>query len=84
MKIIQILKIKKSKMKNGQTVDDNLVALIAKIGEKITIGKAKTIQNHGWLNNHYLHTVVKDNLAKLAVMVSLETKDNSDTVKNIW
>ena len=29
-------------MKNGQTVDDNLVALIAKIGEKITIGKAKT------------------------------------------
>ena len=32
-------------MKNGQTVDDNLVALIAKIGEKITIGKAKTISN---------------------------------------
>ena len=31
-------------MKNGKTVDDNLVALIAKIGEKITIGKAKTIQ----------------------------------------
>ena len=36
--------LKTSKMKNGQTVDDNLVALIAKIGEKITIGKAKTIQ----------------------------------------
>ena len=31
-------------MKNGQTVNDNLVSLIAKIGEKITIGKAKTIQ----------------------------------------
>ena len=28
-----------------KTVDDNLVALIAKIGEKITIGKAKTISN---------------------------------------
>ena len=25
---------------------DNVVALIAKIGEKITIGKAKTINNH--------------------------------------
>ena len=36
--------LKLAKMKNGQTVDDNLVALIAKIGEKITIGKAKTIQ----------------------------------------
>ena len=70
-----------SKMKNGQTVNDNLVALIAKIGEKITIGKAKTINNSDGINNHYLHTVVKDNVAKLAVMVSLVTKDNSDTVK---
>ena len=74
--------LKEVKMKNGQTVDDNLVALIAKIGEKITIGKAKTIQNSDGINNHYLHTVVKDNVAKLAVMVSLDTKDNSDTVKN--
>ena len=70
-----------TKMKNGQTVEDNLVALIAKIGEKITIGKAKTIQNSSGINNYYLHTVVKDNVAKLAVMVSLDTKDNSDSVK---
>ena len=74
--------LKKSKMSNGQTVDDNLVALIAKIGEKITIGKAKTISNEGTINSKYLHTVVKDNLAKLAVAVSLETKDNSEIVKN--
>ena len=31
-------KLKKSKMKNDITVEENLVALIAKIGEKITIG----------------------------------------------
>ena len=37
--------LKKNKMSNGQTVENNLVALIAKIGEKITIGKAKTISN---------------------------------------
>ena len=76
-----IEELKIAKMKNGQTVDDNLISLIAKIGEKITIGKAKTIQNSNGINNHYLHTVVKDNVAKLAVMVSLDTKDNSDTVK---
>jgi elongation factor Ts len=74
--------LKSSKMKNGETVEDNVVSLIAKIGEKITIGKAKTIENAGTLNNHYLHTVVKDNISKLAVIVSIETKDNSDTVKN--
>ncbi len=74
--------LKSSKMKNGQSVEDNLVSLVAKIGEKITIGKTKTIENEGTLNNHYLHTVVKDNIAKLAVVVSLETKENSDEVKN--
>jgi len=74
--------LNKSKMKNGTTVEEALVALIAKIGEKITIGKAKTISNSTTTNYKYLHTVVKDNLAKLAVVVSLETKDNSDTVKN--
>ena len=74
--------LKKSKMSNGKSVDENLVALIAKIGEKITIGKTKTIQNKGTINSKYLHTIVKDNLAKLAVAVSLETKNDSDIVKN--
>jgi len=73
--------LNKTKMKNGNLVKDNLVALIAKIGEKITIGQTKTITNSTSKNYKYLHTVVKDNLAKLAVVVSLETKDNSETVK---
>jgi len=76
-----IEELKVAKMKNGLTVDESLIALIAKIGEKITIGKTKTIHNSQGVNNYYLHTVVKDNVAKLAVMVSLDTKDNSDSVK---
>jgi len=75
--------LKSSKMKNGDTVENNLVALIAKIGEKITIGKVKTLKNPGSVNCQYLHTVVKDNLAKLAVIVSLETKDKSKTIVEI-
>jgi elongation factor Ts len=74
--------LKKSKMSNGQTVDENLVALIAKIGEKITIGKTKTLSNEGTVKSKYLHTIVKDNLAKLAVAVSIETTNNSNEVKN--
>ena len=73
--------LKNSKMNNGQTVDENLVALIAKIGEKITIGKSRTIENSKGVNNHYLHTVVKDNVAKLAVLVSIETNEKSEAVK---
>ncbi len=73
--------LKKDQMQNGKTVEENLVALIAKIGEKITIGKTKTVQNSGTMNSQYLHTVVQDNLAKLAVVVSLETKEKTDQVK---
>ena len=75
-------KLKKSKMKNSETVNENLVSLIAKIGEKITIGRAKTFNHDGSKNFNYLHTIVKDNLSKLAVVVSLETKNNSDNLKN--
>ena len=74
-------KLNKSKMGNGETVEDSLVALIAKMGEKITIGKAKTFNQSGSKNFNYLHTVVKDNLSKLSVIASLETSDDSDNVK---
>ena len=55
-------KLKAAKMKNSETVNQNLVSLIAKIGEKITIGRAKTFNYNGSKNFNYLHTVVKDNL----------------------
>ena len=74
-------KLNKSNMSNGQTVEDNLISLISKMGEKITIGKAKTFNHSGANNFNYLHTVVKDNLSKLSVIVSLETSDHSDAVK---
>ena len=74
-------KLNKSKMANGETVEDSLVALIAKMGEKITVGKAKTFNQSGSKNFNYLHTVVKDNLSKLSVIASLETSDDSDNVK---
>ena len=74
-------KLNKSKMANGETVEDSLVALIAKMGEKITLGKAKTFNQPGSKNFNYLHTVVKDNLSKLSVITSIETSNDSEDVK---
>tara|TARA_Y100001970_G_scaffold53742_1_gene68142 strand:- start:577 stop:1428 length:852 start_codon:yes stop_codon:yes gene_type:complete len=73
-------KLNKSKMKNGQSVEENLVSMIAKIGEKITIGRVKTIKNSNSKNFVYQHSTVKDNLSKLAVVVSIETKEESEKV----
>ena len=77
----KIENLKVTKMGNSKTVSENLVALIAKIGEKITIGRAKTFDQDGSKNFNYLHTIVKDNLSKLAAVVSLETNDTSDSLK---
>ena len=73
--------LKKTKMGNNQTVEENLISIIAKIGEKITLGRSKTLQNKNNLNFNYLHTVVKDNLSKLAVIVSLNTKEKDEKIK---
>ncbi len=73
--------LQKAKMKNSKTVDENLVALIAKIGEKITIGRSKTLHDVNSQNFVYQHSVVKDNVSKLAVVVSLKTNENSDKLK---
>jgi len=75
-----IEKVKSNLMKNGKTVDENIVSLISKIGEKITIGRAKTINNSGSKNFTYLHSVVKDNLSKLAVITSIETKEKNPKI----
>ena len=74
-------KLLSSKMKNGKTVDENLLALISKIGEKITIGRSKTLEKLKSQVFKYSHTVVKDNLSKLGVLVSIEKTDNSESLK---
>ncbi len=71
-------KLDKSIMQNKKTVNENLVALIAKIGEKITIGKAKTVENINAKNFSYQHSIFKDNVSKLGVIVSIENNEQSD------
>ena len=77
-----IEKLNKSAMANGKTVEENLVALIAKIGEKITIGKTSTIENSNAQNFIYQHSVIKDNVSKLGVVVSIEPSEDNDQIKS--
>ena len=74
-------KLKNSKMKNGSTISQNLIDLIAKIGEKITIGRSKTLENSKSKIFTYNHSIVKDNLSKLGVIVSLEFEKSSKDIE---
>ena len=73
-------KLNKSKMGNGKNVEENLVALIAKIGEKITFGKMFTIENQNSLIFTYQHSVIKDNVSKLGVILSLDSSVKNDKI----
>ena len=75
-----INKLNKSIMNNKKTVEENLVSMIAKIGEKITLGRVKTLNHENSKNYFYLHTVVKDNLSKIAVIASINTKEESEKI----
>ena len=55
--------LKSSKMKNGKSVDENLISLISKIGEKITIRRSKYFDDKG-LNFGYVHNSVEKNIGK--------------------
>ena len=74
-------KLNNTKMKNGSSVSQNLIDLIAKIGEKITIGRSKTIENSKSKIFTYNHSIVKNNLSKLGVVVSLDFEKNSKDIE---
>ena len=62
-----------SKMENKKNVKDNLVTLISKIGEKITISRSDFIGTEEYLNFFYIHAAIKKNIGKIGVLVSLKT-----------
>jgi elongation factor Ts len=61
-----------SKMKNGRLVKDNLVNLIAKIGEKITIRRTAFFNNSTGFNYFYVHSAIEKNIGKIISAVKLD------------
>ncbi len=64
-------KIKDFKMSNGQSVNDNLISLISKIGEKITIRRSKYFSKQKGKNFFYVHSALEKNIGKIATIVKL-------------
>ena len=58
-------------MSNGSLVKDNLVALIAKIGEKITIRRTKFFDSKAGHNFSYVHSGI-ENIGKIISVVKIE------------
>ena len=79
-----ITKINETKMKNNSLVKDNLVNLIAKIGEKITIRRAKFFDATNGTNFFYVHSGIEKDIGKIISVVKIEgiSKGKNDEIGN--
>ena len=67
-----ILKLNESKMQNGSTVKDNLVNLIAKIGEKIIIRRTNFVNSSNGINFFYVHSAIEKGIGKIISIVKID------------
>ena len=76
-----LAKINSSKMKNDISVKDNLIDLISKIGEKITVRRSHFFDKNNGQNFTYVHSAIEKNIGKIASIVKLrgEKKDDLET-----
>ena len=67
----EMSKLNDTKMQNGISVKDNLVNLIAKIGEKITIRRAIFFDNDEGMNFFYVHSALEKGIGKIISVVKI-------------
>ena len=72
-----------SKMENKKNVKDNLVSLISKIGEKITLRRCDFIESNKFINFSYTHSAIKKNLGKMGVLLIFKTTKKKDELLEI-
>jgi len=65
-------KLNDTKMANGILVKDNLVNLIAKIGEKITIRRTNFFDNSNGTNFAYVHSALEKGIGKIISIVKID------------
>ena len=77
-------KLNETKMNNGIFVKDNLVSLIAKIGEKISIRRANFFDNSNGTNFFYVHSALDKGIGKIISVVKLDgiDKNKNDDIGN--
>jgi len=68
-------------MHNGKTIENNLIDLTSKIGEKITLRRVDSYSDNETKNFSYVHSAIKKNVGKLGVILSLDTKKPTNEIQ---
>jgi len=70
-----LLKVNKAKMTNNLPVETNLIDLIAKMGEKITIRRSIFFDNSNGKNSFYVHGALEEKIGKIISIVKTSKED---------
>ncbi|MBV5258689.1 elongation factor Ts [Synechococcus moorigangaii CMS01] len=65
--------LRQVKTKSGETVEDKLTNLIAKIGENMSLRRVSTLSVENGVVASYVHNAAADGLGKIGVLVALES-----------
>ena len=76
-------KLNSFKMKDGKSVNDNLISLISKIGEKITVRRTNFFDNKGGKNYFYIHSAIEKNIGKIVSVVKILNSDDKELGQKI-
>jgi elongation factor Ts len=68
-------KLNKATMKNNLAVETNLIDLIAKMGEKISIRRSIFFDNLNGKNSFYIHGALEDKIGKIISIVKTSKED---------
>ena len=71
----------KASTMNGQTVQDTVVALIAKIGENMSVRRVAVVEGETVVS--YLHTAVSEGLGKIGVLVAAKGANAAEVGKKV-
>jgi|TARA_B100001093_G_scaffold414717_1_gene404933 elongation factor Ts len=75
--------VNETKMKNNISVKDNLIDLIAKIGEKITLRRSTYYDKKEGKNFFYVHSAIEKNIGKIISIVKVDNmKDDQSDLGN--
>jgi len=76
-------KVNKIKMKNNLAVEINLIDLIVKIGEKITIRRSTFFDNKDGKNSFYIHGTIENKIGKIVSIVKTSKKADNEIGKKL-
>ena len=70
-------------MDNGETVNDTINALIAKIGENIKLRRVKFLEIKDGVICSYIHNSIAPGLGKIGVLVGIESKGKKGALEKL-